>query len=40
LRSVELNIAEMERNVKNFIDDLDFALVMISNISTLYTCMK
>jgi hypothetical protein len=40
LRSVELNIAEMEREARIFIDDLDFALVLISNISTLYARMK
>ena len=40
LRSVELNIAEMEREARIFIDDLDFALVLISNISTLFARMK
>jgi hypothetical protein len=40
LRSVELNITEMEREARIFIDDLDFALVLISIISTLYARMK
>jgi hypothetical protein len=33
LRSVEINIADMERESRIFIDDLYFALVLISNIS-------
>ena len=36
LRNVELSLAEMEREPKTYLNDLDIALVLLTKISELY----